>query len=268
MQPQLPSTADKLVKLDNEALLTPEEFRALVARLNCSIKRVKISHRVLLRTVFIIFGGSMIWRWWSNRAIFGSGLFCFMLVTEISLFLAWRSIGKKKTIAERLIRSVGNTNDAGLVGTMLDLHGTSTHLGSAWRTVDTSTLTALSRLLPLLQPADADTLNTQQRAFLRGTLFNHSSKGDRHGPFYCLDVLSALEQIGDKRDLPDVERLLKENAVPDEVRAAAERCAKVIWERAAREVGKDILLRPVTSATTTSDAELLRAASDDAVPFA
>ena len=107
MQLQLPSTADNLVKLDQEALLTPQEFRALVSRVKCSIKRVKISHRVLR---------------------------------------------------------------------------------------------------------------------------------------YIFDILSALEQIGDKRDLPDVERLLKEHAVTNEVRVAAERCAQVIRERVAREAGKDILL--------------------------
>lgn len=57
-------------------------------------------------------------------------------------------------------------------------------------------------------------------------------------------MLYALEQIGDKRDLTDVERLLLENRITDEIRTAAARCASVICERVAREEGKDFLLRP------------------------
>ena len=79
---------------------------------------------------------------------------------------------------------------------------------------------------------------------------------------YCLNALYALEQIGDKRDLPDVERLLKEPSITDEIRTAAERCAKAIRERRAREESKDVLLRP--DHKPEAPATLLRPAAETA----
>ena len=134
-----------------------------------------------------------------------------------------------------------------MLGPILDIYFINGHPSIRLHDARVPVKDAILRLLQLIQSADVDALNTQQRERLRRDLFHRGVSSDMgywRGPEYCLSVLYALEQIGDKRDLPDIERLLKEHYITDEIRVAAERCAEVIRERVAREEGKDFLLRP------------------------
>lgn len=89
-------------------------------------------------------------------------------------------------------------------------------------------------------------------------------------------ALVALERIGDKRDLPDLERLLKAGSLSDEIRAAATRCAQTINERLTQEKVRDVLLRadskpeavqtllrPSVENAAAPPQQLLRAAAND-----
>ena len=198
----------------------------------------------------------------------------FVLCVVLTAQLCARIGRTDKNDEQRLLRFIENVQDVNQLGTILEAANFSSAI--YWATAD-----AIPRLLLLIQPADADRLTTHQRAVLRSDMFGRwlfdGGMRIRSGADYCLPMLSALEKIGDKRDLPDVELLLKSQHFTDEIRVAAERCALVIWERVAREEGKDFLLRadrkpytietllrPTTENAGTPPQQLLRAATSDA----
>ncbi len=167
--------------------------------------------------------------------------------------------------AKQLIIFMENTQDARQIGTMLNLYDTVAHTSVMVHQARKASKEAVARLLPLLKPEDADTLNTQQRARIRRDMFVHGFNvpmDDCSDAVYCLLVLSALEQIGDRRDLSDVERLIKKYYTTDKVRAAADQCVQVIKERIAYENLKDVLLRP--DHNPDAPATLLRALAERA----
>ena len=243
MEPQLPLTPDKPAA---EPLLTCYQFKLLVLRLDGDSKGFRTSHGVLMHAAMIAFVSRTIWRWWGLVPALVSLVFVVGFVCELAAFLALRNIDKKQPAAERLIKFIENTQDVGLLGTILDLYVAAGRLGDKWHEVSEAAFTAAMRLLPLLQSSDTYHLNTQNRVLLRQVMFPPETVQRKDywvGLEYCLSVLYALEQIGDKRDLSDVQRLLKADYITDEIRAAAARCAQVIWERVAYEEGKDVLLR-------------------------
>ena len=270
---QAPPTTDNP---DAAPLLTEWEFKTLVIALKDD---TRTSHRVLIRAAMMAFISSTIWRWWGLVPALVSLVFVFMLVTEFTVFIVLRKIDKKQPTAERLIRFIENTQDAGLLGTIIDLYVAAGRLGDTWHEVSNAAFTAAMRLLPLLKSSHAYSLNTQHRVFLRQVMFLPKSvqRIDRWlGLEYCLPMVYALKQIGDKRDLPDVERLLKQPYITEEIRTAAEHCAQTIWERVTHEEGKNFLLRadrkpeavatllrPSVERDDTPPEQLLRAATSD-----
>ncbi len=164
----------------------------------------------------------------------------------VQVFISY-SGRKDRNNIQRLLTFVENTEDARQLGAILVLQQIGGSPSKITAQVRKAAEEAMRRLLPLTQISDLNALNTQQRACLRRGLFHRGSNtASDYWPDtdYCILVLSALEQVGDKRDLPDMERLLKEYYVTDKVRAAAERCMQTITERIARENLKDVLLRP------------------------
>jgi hypothetical protein len=277
MQLHPPPTPDKP---DAEPLLTTDEFKTIAARLERDTNRVRAFKRAPFRPDVIIFGIYLYLAWGYNVYLVGP-LIAFIGVDIAStIYHNERRIRKDNSTAERLLRFVEETHDATQLGTIFDLYDATTRLGEKWQRFRTATRTTVICLLLLIQPGDADALNTQQRIHLRRSLFRPeflSGIGYWIGPDYYFAALHALEQIGDKRDLPDIERLLKEHYITDEVRAAAERCVEVIRERVAREEGKDVLLRadrkpeavetllrPSAENADTPPQQLLRAATNDA----
>ena len=267
-------------KSDVNPLLTPEEFREIVALLERNTNRVRSVRRevfsiqsVFTCVLFLLFLGR-------NLVTFGTTVTVIGVNAVLAIYINEHHHRRDKRIAPRLLKFVEDTQDVRQLGTILDLYDTVRRLDGRWLTVYTATHSAVVRLLPWLQSQDADVLNTQQRERLRHDLFRRRTlfnNGYWRGVDYCLTVLSALEQIGDKRDLPDVERLRKEAYITDDIRAAVEHCAEAIRERIAREEGKDfllrgyrkpesveILLRPSVANVDTPPELLLRAAISDA----
>lgn len=126
---------------------------------------------------------------------------------------------------------------------------------------------ALTELLPTLQASDAPLLNREQRAIL------YRSLSENDLPF-SLVILKALEQIGDGKALPAVQKMAQAEAATakqKEVREAARACLPFLEERAEREkisstllraseptIHPEVLLRPAETVTSTSPDELLR----------
>ena len=143
---------------------------------------------------------------------------------------------------------------------------------------------ALITLLPQLHAGDAALLTPVHRHYLNSLLRWEFLTPAVGGPeeALVLAILKAYEQVGDTSAIPYVKRLAGRKARSDRRRIlqqAAQECLPLLRVTASgvdvtrtllRASSPDtnavnVLLRPVTSATTTSDAELLRAATDDAL---
>jgi hypothetical protein len=113
---------------------------------------------------------------------------------------------------------------------------------------------ALIRLLPKMQASDSILLNEEQRNALYKRL--HGDPADLQ-----IAILKALEQVGDSKALPHVQRLAREQASwarARRVKEAAEACLPFLLKRVEQERAAGTLLR-ATTADETSNA-LLRPA--------
>lgn len=248
-----PSTADKLVKLDQEALLTPKEFRALVARLN---RNTRCCQALLVWTVFLVLIVvilSALLSMWVGLILAFEGLVLYGLINALTIGLFKIYVRKVLQRAEHLLQFVTHTKNVSMLGPILDLKDSLEmkewvmRPGNISSPLDKAVDEAVLRLLPLVVPeSGATSLNWEQRTRIRHYVWSVGSVTETRGlenlP-YARAGLHALEYLGDKDDLPEIERLLAEDDITDELRAAVEHCAHVIRERAGREVGKDILLR-------------------------
>jgi len=131
---------------------------------------------------------------------------------------------------------------------------------------------SLVRLLPLFRASDVALLNARQHDLLDQVL-SSGSVG------LTLAVLKALEQIGDKRELPLVERLAAGGGLAkreERVRQAAQECLPYLQQRVLgmeanqtllrasdRLEASDTLLRAAQNSTATSAEQLLRAGSQE-----
>lgn len=103
---------------------------------------------------------------------------------------------------------------------------------------------ALGRLLPRLKASDAALLSAAQKACLYRALKPSSSATHQR---FLLDLLSALEQIGDADGVPFVQRLADAPAATGQqrkVRAAARECLPFLIARADQTRMSQTLLRP------------------------
>ena len=135
----------------------------------------------------------------------------------------------------------------------------------------------LIKMLPRLQASDTNLITLRQRKLLYAIL----SKNERI-PWYNrywkpelkIAILRALEQIGDAKAVPVVEKVARttRNA---EVRQAAEECLLFLQQRAEQTrleqtllrastpATSDMLLRPTVSTVTTEPQQLLRASNTE-----
>ena len=129
----------------------------------------------------------------------------------------------------------------------------------------------LIRLLPRLQSADADLLNSQQVVILNRALMGKN-------PELVLAIVRALEHVGDSRAISGVEGLASGNGIAnadERMQAVAGQTLLVLQERAetervrstllrasaSSEAGADILLRPSAELADTQKQQLLRASN-------
>jgi hypothetical protein len=150
---------------------------------------------------------------------------------------------------------------------------------------DDEQLVALARrkllqFLPQLNASDAPLLDEEQRGILYNALNKRPDKKDSNNTELHQAILKALQQVGDERALPHVEKLAKGQglaAAYPELKTAAEACLPFLKERVeqirasqtllrassafdAPSSGSEVLLRPALHAGTTPTQELLRAA--------
>jgi hypothetical protein len=156
------------------------------------------------------------------------------------------------------------------VGPLLDLHAESSTSGT------TQVRAALARLLRRLRPSDARSLSPKQREILRALLV--LPLGSTTIAALRASCLSALEQIGNDRDVPPLESLLTRVRTDDEI-ADIRACIRAIHTRTdATRAGQtllravvsgegDELLRPAAPQSESDTSSLLRVAEpeEDAV---
>lgn len=139
------------------------------------------------------------------------------------------------------------------------------------RAVREAAATSLIRLLPRLQATDTDLLTFAQRGNLHRALLRDNVE-------LALAILSALEQVGDGRAIPNVQKLAsgfglahQEKRVQESARQTLaclrqrvelQRAPQILLRAAsASEVGAGTLLRPAAGVADTQEHVLLRPAN-------
>ena len=173
-----------------------------------------------------------------------------------------------KLRAKDAIHNINTLNIPQVVGALLDVYGI--HDGF----VLGDTRPALIQLLPRLQATDANLLTGSQRK----QLYSKLSKSDRYfwyNRYWNAElktaILRALEQIGDEKAVPVVEKVARTARNP-QVRTAAQECLPFLQQRAEQArieqtllraststASPDTLLRPTVATTPTEPQQLLRA---------
>jgi hypothetical protein len=98
---------------------------------------------------------------------------------------------------------------------------------------------ALIRLLPRIQASDADCLNEKQRKCLHQALYCKNEP-------LVLAILTALEQVGDEKAMPYVEKLAAgrtRSSWEKRIQAAAEVCLPYLKQRVEEARSRQTLLR-------------------------
>ena len=170
----------------------------------------------------------------------------FGILSAIFLVPWWRQ--------RRTRQSLQQIDDVGLIGPLAEA------LDAEVAIKPKALIAALRRLLPRLQASDAALLTGEQRKCLYRAL---RWRAERAQSFYdrglALDILKALEQIGDKDALPHVQYVAKWS-LDKELREAANNCLPFLHQKAEEYRRGEIYLRPSSAPVTTSDI-LLRPAS-------
>jgi hypothetical protein len=150
---------------------------------------------------------------------------------------------------KNLLGIVSNLDDKRLIGPLLQ--------AQRYHEVRSAIHDALGNLLPQLQHSDALLLNETERTLLYQSLNSKNSE-------YVLTVLKALEQIGDGKALPYVEKLAypadKQHKQNETVMQAAQECLVFLKQRVEQQQISQSLLRPSDKAAAVPDT-LLRPAS-------
>ena len=157
------------------------------------------------------------------------------------------------TQLRRRVEKLTATDDVRIVGTLLNAQ---TWLSSQGQSVIQD---ALIRLLPRLKTSDRNLLTPAQLSLLSSFLSTHN-------PLLILAQLKALEQIGDEKAIPNVERLLHliERKDP-EITGAAQQCLEFLIVRAEELKAERQLLRASSADTLTTD--LLRPSTENKLEF-
>jgi hypothetical protein len=205
----------------------------------------------------------------------GIGVWSLLMTIVMGLFALQLSTQKQPYSSDVLVGQGGKQ----IVGLLIEQLGVSSNLSEGRALVG-----ALTTLLPQLNASDAHLLNERQREclyrLLRGTTTFKVTL--RHVADFRLSVLKALEQIGDAKAIPVVERIANMRVkTPEqtEIRDAARNCLPLLRANAGNiasdltllrasanaEVDTETLLRAAAATSSTAPEQLLRgtAANDD-----
>lgn len=168
-------------------------------------------------------------------------------------------------------QSILQINDIQMIGPLAEAFDAET------LTRPTAVIMALRRLLPRLQATDAAVLTRYQRFCLYHALKRENLRGGflRYDRDLALDILKAMEQIGDQEALPYVQKVAN-SSWDKELCDAANNCLSFLHQQtedykrgetllrpsSAISTSPDILLRPASGVPTTPSDELLRAGDE------
>lgn len=230
------------------APLTPEEFRAVASRCHRNSLRARALYDFTIYSVLIAIIITALWSIIAGALTPVGSAMLFGALLALILYIFTISARKDNRDIERLIKFINSTNDADMLGPILDLTNTSIHPGEIYPHMKEALDTAVLRLLPHVQPHHANTLHPAHRLRIHcWVLWENGVRSEERGLHnlpYARGALHALEQIGDKNDLAHLESLLHAVHTTEEFRAAVKHCLNIVLERVTREEGKDVLLRP------------------------
>lgn len=206
---------------------------------------------------------------------------------------------RQSSLVERMVTAISEARTADMLGPLLDLYSVSNSFDTTYPEIRSAVNAAILRLLPLITADHAELFTTQRRERLRQYRYRAEPgyhRYDLEKSPYIRGLIHAFEQIGDKRDLYHIQEWLEavnrqekspvtlpmtdfEREQHRKLAASIQHCLDVVTERAAREEGKDFLLRPdrkpetgeallrpATDAADKSPEQLLRPSSDDSAP--
>jgi hypothetical protein len=159
---------------------------------------------------------------------------------------------------------IANINDLKLIGPLAEALDAERFLKPK------PVVAALRRLLPRLQASDADLLTREQRVCLYRSINRQPMRGyNLYDKELAVDILKALQQVGDKEALPHVQRAAKWSRDKN-IHHAANDCLQFLLEKAEAFKRSEQYLRPSSvSAVQTGQADaLLRPASAGTEPTA
>jgi hypothetical protein len=144
-QPHSDAPSNSAIRLSNQ------EFTDLVARLRRCVGRSELVGSMTCGTMLLPFGCGVMWLYGFHSSLILSGVGAATLVSVVSARLLKRQVRHFEHDIQALVQFLNNTDDAGLIGYILDL-GKST--GTHYRTfedVHSACYPAITRLLPLLK---------------------------------------------------------------------------------------------------------------------
>ena len=130
------------------------------------------------------------------------------------------------------------------------------------KSIRSSVVIALTRLLPKLKASDSNLLNGQQRHKLRSAFSHRKSRASYSNTMFQIATLKSYEQIGYREELITVNEIIgaRTGAFSPEVVAAAKECLPYLQKRVKNETEGQTLLR-ASSFQSVSDEGLLRPAA-------
>ena len=224
-----------------------------------TVLRLKRQSRIMSNvnqgaTVFLLFA-SIVAKELNLNGIISRLTICETLLVSVSVFclVAW-ALHRQ---ARQSILQINDIHQIGLLAEALD---------AETMTRPKAIIMALRRLLPRLQATDTTVLTSHQRLCLYKALtwrsLNWKGVGGsllRYDRGLALDILKAMEQIGDKDALPYVQYVAK-SSWDKELRDAANNCLSFLHQKAEEHRRSETYLRPSSAISTTPDI-LLRPAS-------
>lgn len=186
------------------------------------------------------------------------GFLAYTLWYSLSIQCSARKTSELIRQINEIVPRLAGRNELSLVGPLAEVVAEGAGGTSAMRSLAQAGLT---HLLPLLKTSDAALLDDRQRACLYHelTLPWRFPQGNLD---FLLAILKALEQVGDEKAVPYVERLAR-TAKQERLRTAARACLPFLTQRVTQEQVHRTLLRASEPASIPLD-ELVRPAGTNA----
>lgn len=228
---------------------------------------------------FVAFVASMAWL---EGALGGDsaalvGLLGYLSVAFPLMLVGLAAAARRRTAhIDRAVRGLGKE----AVPALMDILRAEMRPGrNRWRPVLGTVIRRLTDLLPRLRASDAALLGDRHRAALNEVLGRcarfYTWPGLRllghhrlryHPPAFVAAILKGLEQVGDARAIPYVERLSRlpgKSEAERTIREAAERCLPTLREASERVELARTLLRPAHGAGEADPSTLLRPVDEE-----